>query len=659
MRRAAPLPMIHGKTSTPTRGEDHFVSRKSSAENTQCPSHEVVSIGDIARLFAQGKQHVMAKTKRSTRTSSTSLLDQLSSSTSALILLAIIGLALYGQTMSFTIGKFDEDVIITFNEKLLKNPDNVFEVLQRDAFFNNPGRNFYRPTQNLSIFLDTQIGKGKPWAYYLTNILLHIATCWLLFRTLKDLQFRPSTALGTTLLYATTPLFVHVIAWIPGRGDLLIAMFTLLCLRATFRYLDTGKVSTLIFLHVCFFLSMFSKETSVLIPIIITAAWWMLYPRRAETAKTLALTLLPCLIPVVLWFIARSMVIPKYPDATVFGIIPFLNNLRAIPETISKFLVPIGLAPLPAFSWLVTGLGSVIAIGLVVAALRRATDTERKLTLFGIGWFLLFSAPGVAYTNELGKIAYDYLEHRAYLPMIGMVIVGTVILGRLMDGRRRATVSMVLLGVVAFYGVFSFTRAKNYKTAAAFYDMAIEGNPRSGMSYLNRGYLRAISSDLKGAEADYTSAMTYCPEYAEAYVNRGVLYQNIQREADAGNDFKQAVLRNPELFAAHYNMANWYSRREDLANALTHYRRSMELKPNFGEGWAMIASIIAKQGDLTSALPYFEKALTIEPGLMVAYVNRGKAFYNVGRSSEACADWRQASALGSAEGSQLVQALCK
>lgn len=603
----------------------------------------------------------MARSTKSSdsRSSRSSLFDQLSTNTVALVLFAILGLVLYGQSMSFTIGKFDEDVIITFNEKLLKNPSNVFDVLQRDAFFNNPGRNFYRPTQNLSIFLDTQIGKGKSWAYYLTNILLHIATCWLLFLTLKDFRFRPGTALATALVYATSPLFVHVIAWIPGRGDLLIAMFTLLCLRATFRYLDTGKVSTLIFLHVCFFLSMFSKETSVLIPIIITAAWWMLYPRRSETAKTLALALLPCLIPIVLWFVARSMVIPKYPDATVFGFVPFLNNLRAIPETIGKFLVPIGLAPLPAFTWLVTGLGSVVAIALVVAALRNATDNERKLTIFGIGWFLLFSAPGVAYTNELGKIAYDYLEHRSYLPMVGMGIVIAVILGRLMEGRRRSAVNLAILAAVVFYGGFSYVRAKNYKTAGSFYDMAIAGNPHSGMSYLNRGYLRAISNDLKGAEADYTSAMTYCPEYAEAYVNRGVLYQNIQRDADAGNDFKQAVLRNPELFAAHYNMANWYSRREDLANALKHYRRSMELKPNFAEGWAMIASIIAKQGDLPTALPLFEKALALDPALMVGYVNRGKAYYNVGRPSEACADWRQAASIGSAEASQLVQALCK
>lgn len=601
----------------------------------------------------------MAKNSRSNRGVAQTIFDQLGGKFSAFLLISLVSLLVYGQTMSFTVGKFDEDVIITFNEKLLKNPDNVIEVLKRDAFFNNPGRNFYRPAQNLSFFLDTQLGKGKSWAYYFTNILLHIFTSCLLYLTLKDFGFRPGVALATALVYTTSPLFVHAIAWVPGRGDLLIAMFALLCLRATFRFLDTRKISALVFLHLCFFVSMFSKETSVLIPIIITGAWWLFYPRRSETGKTLLFTLLPMVIPIGLWFFTRSLVIPKYPAATVFGFIPFLNNLRALPETIGKFLIPVGLAPLPEFTWLITGIGGVVAIALVYAALRSASELERKLTLFGIGWFLLFSAPGVAYTNELGKIAYDYLEHRSYLPMIGIGIILAVIIGRLMVSSRRVAASNVIIAAMLLFVVTGFVRAKNYKSAESFYDMAIEGNPNSGMCYLNRGYLRATKNDIDGALEDYTSAMKACPDYAEAYVNRGVLYQNMLRNDEAGVDFKEAVQRNPRLFAAHYNLANWYSRREDLPNALRHYRISMELKPTFAEGWALIGSIIAKQGDLTKALPYFEKALTIDPALVIAYVNRGKAFYNFGQRDDACSDWQRASALGSEEGAGLLRELCR
>ncbi len=535
----------------------------------------------------------------------------------------------------------------------------MIEVLKRDAFFNNPGRNFYRPVQNLSFFIDTQIGKGKSWAYYFTNILLHVATCWLLFLTLTDLKFRSGPALASTLIYAVSPIFVHAVAWAPGRGDLLIAMFSLICLRAAFRYLDTRRASSLVLLHTVFFLSMFSKETSVLIPLMIIGTWWMFYPNRAETQRTIFLILLPCVIPVVLWFITRSMVIPKFPDAKVFGIVPFLENLRVIPETIGKFLVPIGLAPLPAFSMLVTVIGAVVMFGLVVLALRNADSLQRKLVLFGIVWFLLFTIPGTAYTNELGDIAYDYLEHRAYLPMIGIVFVLGVIISKLLEGARRETAQAALIFVILGFGAFSFLHARNYKNPELFYDMAVEGNPNSGMSLLNRGYLKANKNDIDGALLDYTRAGEACPTYAEAWVNRGVLYQNMSRMTEAGNDFKAAVQKNPKLFAAQYNLANWYGRFDDLSNALTHFKAAMELKPTFPEGWAMMASVKAKMGDLPGALPDFSKALELEPALTIVYVNRGKAYYNVGQADRACEDWSKGSSMGNAEASNLLKNFCK
>lgn len=603
----------------------------------------------------------MARNQKAERrqSSSSTIFEQLSGNVTALISIVVVSLVVYGQSLNFTIGKFDEDVIITFNERILKNSSNVIEVLKRDAFFNNPGRNFYRPFQNLSFFIDTQVGKGKSWAYYFTNILLHIATCWLLFQLLKDFRFRPGTALATSLIYATTPLFVHAVAWAPGRGDLLIAMFTLLCLRATFTYLDTRRVSSLAVMHVCFFLSMFSKETSVLIPIIITAAWWLFYPRRSETARTLVLVLLPCVIPIALWFITRSMVIPKYPDPTVFGFLPFLNNLRAIPETIGKFFIPVGLAPLPAFSWLVTGLGSVVAVALVYGAVRSAGEDNRRLVLLGLFWFLLFSAPGVAYTNELGNIAYDYLEHRSYLPMMGFGILLAVILDRQRGVKQMQTLSWIVLSCIVCYGGYAHLRAKNYKTAAVFYDMAIKANPSSGMSLLNRGYLRYVAGNLQGAIEDYTKAATECPTYAEPLVNRGVLYQDMNRMLDAKADFLEAVRRNPKLFAAQYNMANWASKMGDFPTALKYYELALKLRPSFAEGWSMVGAIKAKLGDLDASLPYFARALKEDPTHALTYVNRGKAFYNVGRKDEACADWNKGSTLGSAEAASLLRDLCR
>jgi Flp pilus assembly protein TadD len=600
----------------------------------------------------------MAKTTKR-KSASTTLFDRISASPSIFIVLAAVVLVVYGQTLSFTVGKFDEDVIIKFNEKILKNPSNGLDVLKRDAFFNNPGRNFYRPVQNFSFFIDTQLGKGRDLTYYLSNLLIHIATCWLLFLTLRDFRFSPAASVAASLVFAVSPLFVHAVAWIPGRGDLLIGMFALLCVRLASRYLESGRGALLAAFHGVFFLSMFSKETSVLIPVVVAGAWWLFDPNRSATSRRLVALLAPCVVPVALFFFLRRIIIPKFPAETVFGVTPFLNNLRVIPESIGKFFVPIGLAPLPEFSWLVTGIGAAVAAVLVFLALRGAESMQRKLTVFGIGWYLLFTIPGAAYTNELGSIAYEYLEHRSYLPMMGIILVFGVVLTNQFARAWRDNVARGIVGLVALLGLVSILHARNYKTAERFYDMAIDGNPNSGMALLNRGYLRASKGDVSGAIEDYTRAAVACPTYAEAFVNRGVLYQDMGRMADAGRDFRQAVALNPKLFAAQYNIANWYGRTDDVPNALKHYDESTRLRPGFAEAWAMSGSMRAKMGDLQGALPYFDSALAREPELKVVYTNRGKAYYNAGLRNEACQDWQRGSAIGDAECGELVRTLCR
>jgi tetratricopeptide (TPR) repeat protein len=243
--------------------------------------------------------------------------------------------------------------------------------------------------------------------------------------------------------------------------------------------------------------------------------------------------------------------------------------------------------------------------------------------------------------------------------MIGIVFVLGVIISRLSESSKREVVQPVIILVVLGFGALSYLHAHNYKNPELFYDMAVNGNPNSGMSLLNRGYLKANKNDIDGALRDYTRAGEACPTYAEAWVNRGVLYQNMSRMTEAGNDFKAAVQKNPKLFAAQYNLANWYGRFDDLSNALTHYKAAMALKPTFAEGWAMTASVKAKMGDLQGALPDFNKALEVDPALTIVYVNRGKAFYNTGQADKACADWSRGSAMGNAEASNLLRSLCR
>lgn len=598
--------------------------------------------------------------KRShTRSSTTAIFDRVSKMSTALTIVAAVAMVVYGQVLSFSLGKLDENVVVTFNYDVLKDPSNAIDVLSRDAFFQRPGRDFYRPLQNLSLFVDTQIGSGEGWAYYLSNLLLHIATSCLLLITLRDLRCSPGASLATTLAFTVSPLFAQAVAWVPGRGDLLLGLLTLLCLRTAFRFLDTGRMGFLAAYHGVFLLAVFSKETSVLIPVMILLAWLLTYPGRTGTRRKLAMLLAPSAVQVALWLFLRSQVIPAFPRPSVFGFQPFMQNLRVIPESIGKFFVPVNLAPMPAFSLLATGIGVAVLIGLIAVAVRGADRQDRDRVLLGFGWFLLFSIPGIAYANELGSIAYDYLEHRTYLPLMGIAIVLAVIFSRLFTGARARTWSLAVLSLTAVSGIVATQHASDYKTPSSFYDLAIQGNPASGMALLNRGFLRMTGGDVNGAISDYGRSAEVSPTYADPLVNRGVMYQEAGQMDRAGRDFRDALRRNPDLFAAQANMAEWYVQVGDLANALIHYKHSVRLDPKHAPSWTWIASILAKTGDLQGSLPYFDTAISVDPTLAIIYTNRGKAFSNAGRMQEACADWTKGANLGSTECADLVRSQCR
>ena len=105
----------------------------------------------------------------------------------AIFLVVVAAVIAYGQVMNFSIGRFDEVGMIEQNLATLRDSAGIADVVQQDPFFRNPALNFYRPMQNVSILIDAKLGKGKPRAFHLTNLLLHIATTVTLLLSLQML----------------------------------------------------------------------------------------------------------------------------------------------------------------------------------------------------------------------------------------------------------------------------------------------------------------------------------------------------------------------------------------------------------------------------------------------------------------------------------------
>ncbi len=130
-----------------------------------------------------------------------------------LALLALYYPALRGQFI------LDDDIYLT-NAPLIQAADGLPRI-----WFTSEALDYY-PVSNTSLWLEWRLWGANPTGYHVTNLLLHVAACLLIWAILRQLAI-PGAFLAA-LLFAVHPLNVESVAWIAQRKGLLALVFFLL-----------------------------------------------------------------------------------------------------------------------------------------------------------------------------------------------------------------------------------------------------------------------------------------------------------------------------------------------------------------------------------------------------------------------------------------------
>jgi hypothetical protein len=144
-----------------------------------------------------------------------------------LLLLVLVPSVLYFRVVNFEFSTLDDTDIISNNINIIKNLENVPKAFTTDGYLTNK-ISFYRPLQTLSFMIDAQFSGENPWAYHLTNIILHILSVIILFVLLKQTKIKDEISFLISLLFSVHPMLTHAVCWIPARGDLFLTLFGLL-----------------------------------------------------------------------------------------------------------------------------------------------------------------------------------------------------------------------------------------------------------------------------------------------------------------------------------------------------------------------------------------------------------------------------------------------
>lgn len=179
------------------------------------------------------------------------------------LLIALVAFSLYYKTLSYDISGLDDDTFI----KMDFDKISVIDVFTKTIFLNDISA-FYRPMLSLSFMVDNFVSASSPYAMHTTNVLLHVISCLLIFFFLKRYHFNTILSFLITLLFATHPINIFAVAWIPGRNDSLLFIFFLTSVIFFIEYIRTKNPLMILFHFFALFLALFTKEVAVLIPFV-------------------------------------------------------------------------------------------------------------------------------------------------------------------------------------------------------------------------------------------------------------------------------------------------------------------------------------------------------------------------------------------------------
>ncbi len=518
----------------------------------------------------------------------------------AYLLLLAASLGLYGRTIAFPFLRYDDTLLIVDNQAFLQDLRNIPRAFLQDVW-SVPGHrssgSYYRPLYTLSFMFDAQLGGTDPAFYHFTSVLLHGLAACLVFTLLRRLGASLFSGLAVALFFALHPVFVSVVAWVPGRNDSLLAVFVVCAMLFLERFAGSGKSSALI-LHFGFLTaSFFTKEAALVFPLL--GCVYVATVGRERLLKAHKQMLLAGWILLsALWAAVRFLAVS--PGELGPGLLANLaDNWILLVHYLGKAVIPVQLALVPTLEDTspVPGIAVLLGIG-TLAILRRFVPVGQAL--FGMTWFFLFLLPTLVVPVVVG------LEHRLYLPMVGILIVlvsiKSVRAAPSTPGRI-AIASLVLFGC----GVLSWNRVSAFSSRQSFWEAAAADSPHSSLALFNLGTIRLKAGQLTEAGDLLLRALEINPAEPMANNNLGVLHIRRKQPDKAVRYFEREIRGNPGYAHAYFNLAMAHSELGHRHKTVELLEKTLERNPSHQRALRLLADHYVKKGDLPRAAEYLQR----------------------------------------------------
>ena len=504
--------------------------------------------------------------------------------------IAGLGLLTYIWTVFFGFTYLDDQSLILDNLFFLKNLGNIPTAFVTDVFrILHVPTAYYRPLLTVSFMFDAQLSGSNPFFYHLTNVIIHVATSCVVFIFLQKTKIKEEVAFLLSAIFAVHPVLSQAVAWIPGRNDSLLTLFSLLSFVFSINFVESGKSRDIIWHIVFFAAALLTKESALLVaPLIVL--YYLLFERKQIMSEKSYVAFAWVAITGV-WYLLRTVALQnpiKYTLAEGFASI--YQSLPAVLIDLGKVFFPFNLSVLPIIqdSTLVWG---AITIVLLLVFIILSKKRNNKMIIFGAVWFLAFLITSFIRPDK--QYVPDFLEHRIYLPIIGLfMILGEIDFVKKFSFSRKINLTVVgtLLGVLI---VVNLVHTLVFRDKTVFWESAVSTSPHHPLAHKNLGAMYYLDGNLDKAEIEY----------------------------------KKTLELNPQEPMIHNNLGLIFAARGDLTKAKEEYKKELEINPQYSNALFNYGIVLYREGKTSEAEKMWLETLKVNPDHIDAIKNLFILYY--------------------------------
>lgn len=460
----------------------------------------------------------------------------------------------------------------------------------------------YLPVRDISFALDHAIGNGKPLVFHISNLLIYTVIVCLVFayaRACYSLiyQSRPigleeracRAGFATALLFSIHPIHCEVVNFITCRNALLSTMFFFASILISIGLLSGNKeqkklLSGYVFVFALFVLSLFSKATSIILPLILVLH--VLYTSKNTRIQALVWTIPFFIASVGTFFLMTSIaakatiIANNIEDWTYNGIITKIAKaLQITVFYLWKLLFPYNysVAYDTVFAWTLSD-KNVIVIAIVLPLIFTVSLLLRKkipYLLFGITWYLITLIPVLNFFATKPVVADRY----AFLPSFAFFFVFACILVQLSEKIKPILFAAILMVLAVYLGMLSVQRNRVWLSEETLWSATIQTSPKSIVGYRNLGNIYLSTGDKEKALYCFSNIADADPCY---YYTLGLgAYQKMDY-VKAKEYFIQSLGRDVTFIASLFYLGMVYEQMGERGLAAEMYRQALRSRQTDG-----------------------------------------------------------------------------